>query len=52
MAWGGWKTLAEVKRYTEAANRKRLAMQGAEKLKAGTKVTNLETRFVNQEKKP
>jgi hypothetical protein len=40
------------KRYTEAANRKRLAEQGAEKLKARTKVTNLETRFVNQEKKP
>jgi integrase len=52
MAWGGWKTLAEVKRYTEAANRKRLAVQGAEKLKSRTKVTNLETRFVNQEKKP
>jgi integrase len=48
MAWGGWKTLAEVKRYTEAANRKRLALQGAAKLKTGTKLANLETRLANQ----
>jgi hypothetical protein len=39
---------AEVKRYTEAANRKRLALQGAAKLKAGTKLANLETRLANQ----
>jgi integrase len=47
MAWGGWKTLAEVKRYTEAANRKRLALQGAAKLKTGTKLANLETWLAN-----
>ena len=36
MAWGGWKTLKEVTRYTEAANRKRLARSAAEKLETGT----------------
>jgi integrase len=50
MAWGGWKTLAEVKRYTEAANRRRLALQGAAKLKTGTKLANLETRLATQDK--
>jgi integrase len=48
MAWGGWKTLAEVKRYTEAANRKRMALQGAAKLKTRTELANLETRLANQ----
>jgi integrase len=51
MAWGGWKTLAEVQRYTKAANRKRLAQQAAEKLKTGTKVANLPHRLATQRKK-
>jgi integrase len=51
MAWGGWLTLKEVQRYTKAANRKRLALQAADKLKAGTKVANLETRLANQSEK-
>ena len=50
MAWGGWSSLSEVQRYTRAANRKRLAMQAAEKLKAGTKLANLEIRLANQGK--
>ena len=29
-AWGGWKTLAEVTHYTEAADRKRLTHDGVE----------------------
>jgi integrase len=49
MAWGGWKTLSEVQRYTRAANRKRLAMQAADKLETGTKVANLSTGLANQE---
>jgi integrase len=52
MAWGGWKTLHEVQRYTRAANRKRLAMQAAEKLKARTEVANLETRVAKKDEKP
>jgi integrase len=48
MAWGGWTTLKEVQRYTRAANRKRLALQAAGKLKAGTEVANLGTRLANQ----
>jgi integrase len=52
MAWGGWRTLKEVQRYTKAANRKRLAKQAADKLKAGTKVANLGERLANQKKKP
>jgi integrase len=51
MAWGGWSSLKEVQRYTKAANRKRLALQGADKLKAGTEVANLATRLANQKKK-
>jgi integrase len=50
MAWGGWSSLSEVQRYTRAANRKRLAMQAAEKLKAGTKLANLKIRLANQGK--
>jgi len=50
MAWGGWSSLSEVQRYTRAANRKRLALEAAEKLKAGTKVANLEARLANQGK--
>jgi len=38
MAWGGWKTLKEVERYTKAADRKRAAKSGAEKLIAGTSI--------------
>lgn len=37
MAWGGWTSLTEVQRYTKRANRKRLAVAGAEKLKTETK---------------
>ena len=29
-AWGGWKTLAKVTHYTEAADRKRLTHDGVE----------------------
>lgn len=36
MAWGGWKSIREVQRYTAAANRKRLAQSAAEKLATGT----------------
>lgn len=35
MAWGGWKTLSEVQRYTRAANRKRLAAGAVLKLESG-----------------
>ena len=52
MAWGGWSSLKEVQRYTKGANRKRLALQAAGKLKVGTELANLETRLANQEKKP
>jgi integrase len=38
MAWGGWTTLKEVQRYTRAADRKRLAMQAAGKLKRRTEL--------------
>jgi hypothetical protein len=51
MAWGGWKTLREVQRYTAAANRKRLALRAADKIKSGTKLSNLGTRFDNESKK-
>jgi integrase len=51
MAWGGWKTLQEVQRYTRAANRKRLAFAAAEKLKAGTEVATLSPRIGNPGKK-
>lgn len=36
MAWGGWKTLKEVQKYTERARRKRLAQSGADKLATRT----------------
>jgi integrase len=52
MAWGGWKTLSEVQRYTRAASRKRLAKQAAAKLETGTKVANLSTRLAKQQEKP
>jgi site-specific recombinase XerC len=32
MAWGGWKSISEVRRYTKAANQKRLAQSGLAKL--------------------
>jgi integrase len=51
MAWGGWSSLKEVQRYTKAANRKRLAMQAARKLKGRTEVANLDTRLANQGEK-
>jgi integrase len=51
MAWGGWTSLKEVQRYTKAANRKRLALQASERLKAGTKVSNLPTQSVKPSKK-
>src|SRR5262249_34947883 len=34
MAWGGWASIREVQRYTKAANRKRMALQAADLLKA------------------
>lgn len=51
MSWGGWKTLREVQRYTEAANRKRLALRGADKIKSGTELANLDIRFANKGEK-
>ncbi len=51
MAWGGWTSIKEVQRYTKAANRKRMALQAAGKLKAGTELANLKTRLANQERK-
>jgi integrase len=51
MAWGGWTSVKEVQRYTKAANRKRLALQAADKLKARTEVANLDTRLANQNEK-
>jgi integrase len=51
MAWGGWSSLKEVQRYTKAADRKRLALQAAGKLKTGTEVANLDTRLANQGEK-
>jgi hypothetical protein len=33
-------------------NRKRMALQAAGKLKAGTELSNLKTRFDNQSEKP
>ena len=51
MAWGGWTSLKEVQRYTRAASRKRLALQAASKLKAGTELANLDPRLANQGKK-
>jgi len=51
MAWGGWTSVKEVQRYTKAANRKRLALQAAGKLKAGTEVANLAIRLANQNEK-
>ena len=51
MAWGGWSSIKEVQRYTKAANRKRMALQAAGKLKAGTELSNLKTRFDNQGEK-
>jgi integrase len=38
MAWGGWTSIREVQRYTKAANRKRLALQAAKKLRTGTQI--------------
>jgi integrase len=51
MAWGGWTSLKEVQRYTQAANRKRLALRAAGKLKTGTELANLDTRLANQSEK-
>ena len=36
MAWGGWKSLSEVQRYTRAANRRKLAQGAVYKLATGT----------------
>jgi len=36
MAWGGWKSLSEVQRYTRAANRRKLAQGAVYKLTTGT----------------
>jgi hypothetical protein len=51
MAWGGRKTLREVQRYTAAANRKRLALRAADKIKSGTELSNLGIRFDNKGEK-
>jgi integrase len=51
MAWGGWKTLKEVQRYTAAANRKHLALQAANKIIGGTELANLDIRLANQGEK-
>lgn len=51
MAWGGWTSIKEVQRYTKAANRKRLALRAATKLKAKTEVANFESRLANQGEK-
>jgi len=51
MAWGGWKTLREVQRYTAAANRKRMALRAADRLKGGTELSNLAIRFDNGSEK-
>jgi integrase len=51
MAWGGWKTLREVQRYTAAANRKRMALRAADRLKGGTELSNLGIRFDNKSEK-
>ena len=50
MSWGGWTSLREVQRYTRGVNRKQLAMQAADKLKARTKVTNLDAELVKKPK--
>jgi len=52
MAWGGWKTLKEVQRYTRDANRKRMAQAGARKLKERTELSKTTTPIVKLEKKP
>ena len=52
MAWGGWSTSSEVRRYTQAASRKRMARTAADKLKARTELANLGERLANQENKP
>lgn len=36
MAWGGWKSLSEVQRYTRDANRRKLAQGAVHKLMTGT----------------
>lgn len=36
MAWGGWKSLSEVQRYTRDANRRKLARGAVRKLTRGT----------------
>jgi integrase len=51
MAWGGWKTMSEVQRYTEAANRKRMAQQAADKLRARTELANRGARLADPSKK-
>jgi hypothetical protein len=56
MAFSGHKTLAEVQRYTEAANKKRLADSGAAKMRAAqnknTTYTNIEAQLHKHESKP
>jgi integrase len=56
MAFSGHKTLAEVQRYTEAANKKRLADSGAAKMRAAQNknatYTNIEAQLHKHESKP
>jgi len=52
MAWGGWSSLKEVQRYTKEANRKRMALEGARKLKERTELSKVTALTVKSEKKP
>jgi integrase len=52
MAWGGWKTLKEVQRYTRGANRKKMALEAAHKLRSRTELSKITAAIVKLEKKP
>jgi site-specific recombinase XerD len=51
MAWFGWRTLSEAERYTQEANRKRLAASAGE-LISGTGIGKLETQFAKTSSNP
>jgi hypothetical protein len=51
MAWFGWRTLSEADRYTQEANRKRLAAS-AEELISGTGIGKPETQFAKTSSNP
>ena len=50
-AFGGWKSIREVQRYSRMEDRRQLALRAAAKLKPRTEVANLETRLANGGKK-